>query len=388
MKFTWFKSKSDEDPVVRSFVHHHVHSPETFAARIDKDDEMYLFDLQVNKGDRRRTSIGYYTTGSRIFGAIKQIAEWHFDGLRNVGSFLDFASGYGRSTRFLSRELPPGRIWACDIYPRAVEFQKRHYGVNGVLSVPDPADFPDDPKFDFIFASSFFSHMPETTFGTWIETLLARLNPDGILVFSTHDVSLIPPTVPIPANGILFLASSESRTLDTNQYGSTYVSEEFVARVVDWVSRGKVRLHRIRRGLCYFQDLYILAGRQNRDFLDLNFLHDPVGHLDTWQNIPSGEAYLAGWAADFNAGGSIKEIQIRSGGKVIETVTPDQDRPDVAKHFQCPSATRSGWTCRLKSHPIRPNDIVEITTINHAQRKGIIAYDLYTSIIDRCKVAG
>src|ERR1017187_7725819 len=122
-----WKKRAHDDPVVQSFIRQHVPSPNTFVSRIDEDDEMFLFDLHHNKGDRRRTAIGYYTVGSRIFGAIKQIADWHFQGLQNVGSFLDFASGYGRSTRFLSRELPPARIWACDIYPKAVAFQKRHY---------------------------------------------------------------------------------------------------------------------------------------------------------------------------------------------------------------------------------------------------------------------
>jgi len=350
MRFTRRRSESDEDPVVRNFIHHYVDSPETFVSRIDKDDEMFLFDLQVNKGDRRRTASGYYTTGSRIVGAIKQIAEWHFDGLGKVGSFLDFAGGYGRSTRFLCREMPPSRIWACDIYPEAVEFQKRHYGVNGVVSVPDPADFPKHPQFDFIFASSFFSHMPEATFSRWMETLLARLTPGGILVFSTHDVSLIPPNVPVPASGILFQARSESRTLDTNQYGSTYVSEQFVARTVAQVSGDRIRLHRIKRGRVGFQDFYILAKNLNRDFLDLAFLHDPCGFFDSCELLPDGQKRLTGWAADITHGTSIREVQFVSGDRVIEAVAPDHDRPDVARFFQCPSVLRSGWSCRLKGN--------------------------------------
>ena len=241
MKFNWRKSKSDEDPVVRSFIRQHIPSPQTFVSRIDEDDEMFLFDLQANKGDRRRTSIDYYTIGACIFDAIKQIAAWHFRGIHNVGSFLDFACGYGRSTRFLSRELTPSRIWACDIYPKAVAFQKWHYGVNGIVSVPDPTNFPMDRKFDYIFASSFFTHMPETTFARWMETLYGLLTEHGILVFSTRDASMIPPSLETPPTGILFLAHSESRTLDTNQYGSTFVDAEFVSRVANGVTAGKAQ---------------------------------------------------------------------------------------------------------------------------------------------------
>src|ERR1051326_9052289 len=101
----------ESDRVVQSYIRHHIHSPESFVSHIDTNDEMFLFDLQANQGNRRRTAIGYYVIGSRIFDNIRQIAAWHFQGLEQVGSFLDFACGYGRSTRFLSRELSPSRIW-------------------------------------------------------------------------------------------------------------------------------------------------------------------------------------------------------------------------------------------------------------------------------------
>jgi hypothetical protein len=35
--------------------------------------------------------------------------------------FRDFASGYGRFTRFLVKELPRERVWVSDIYANAVE---------------------------------------------------------------------------------------------------------------------------------------------------------------------------------------------------------------------------------------------------------------------------
>ena len=229
----------EPDHVVQSYIRHHIRSPESFMSHIDANDEMFLFDLQANQGNRRRTAIGYYVIGSRIFDSIKQIAAWHLQGLEHVGSFLDFACGYGRSTRFLSRELSPSRIWACDIYSEAVEFQKVHYGVNGIVSVADPADFPRDVKFDFIFASSFFTHMPETTFARWLETLYSLLTPRGILIFSTLDTSLIPSSGGARPKGICFVPISESRTLDKNQYGVTYVDEQFVTQVVDRCDAGQ-----------------------------------------------------------------------------------------------------------------------------------------------------
>ena len=388
-KFRRTRPELDSDPVVRSFVRNHIPWPERFVSRIDAEDEMFLFDLQADpEGDRRRNAIGYYSVGSRIFGAIEQIGAWHFGSIAKVGSFLDFASGYGRSTRFLVQELAPNRIWACDIYPKAVDFQKRHYGVHGIVSVPDPNDFPKDTQFDFIFASSFFTHMPESTFYRWMETLYSLLTESGILVFSAHDASKLPPSVPLPPSGILFIASSESRTLDKNQYGSCYVDQHFVTQVVDSVTQGRTHLHRIDRGLDRFQDIYILAKNLNRDFSDLNFSHDPGGCFDRGELSADGTVCLNGWAADINVGASIKEVQFLTNGKVIATVVPCHERPDVAAFFQRPAVIRSGWTCNLKRGLIRSNDIVEIKVVNNRGRSRIIAYDFLKSMVRRARAAG
>ena len=377
-----------EDPVVQSFLRRQVASPRTFVSRIHKNDEMFLFDLKANDGDQRRTAIGYYTLGARICTAIRQVATWHFGRLENVESFLDFACGYGRSTRFLGQMLPPDRIWACDISPEAVEFQRRNLGVNGIVSVPDPAGFPTAQKFDYVFASSFFTHMPERTFGTWLRTLRGLLTPRGILAFTTHDFSLIPPSTAKPAAGILFSKRSESRTLPGSQYGSTYVSERFVREVVDEVTAGRGRLHRIERGLCHFQDLYLLADTLNREFAELEFSHDPVGYLDRWKEGPGGVIELAGWAADLNAGGSVKEVAFVSGDRLVGTAAPGHDRPDIAEYLQCPSARRSGWTCRIGRHEISPDGVFEASVTNHVGHRTVIVCDYPEAISRRCAAGG
>jgi len=377
----------DENRVVRRFLKNHAPSPKRFVSRIDNDDEMFLFILHITKGDRTRTAIDYYTSGSRTFNSIRQLANWQFGGLQNVGAFLDFACGYGRSTRFLIQELPPERVWACDIYAEAIKFQERYYGVNGMVSVPNPADFPKGQKFDFIFASSFFSHMPESSFGRWIETLRNLLTERGILAFSTHDVSLLPASADVPPSGIVFIPQSESRTLDKNQYGSSFVNESFVRSVVDQVTGGEARVHRIKRGLVWFQDLYIVTRESKRDFTDLKFLHDPWGNFDACRPEPAGHGTLTGWAADLNPGGSIKEIQFIANERVIQSVTPSFDRPDVAAFFLSPSILRSGWNCQLREDCVRPTDIIEIKVVNQKGQSRTIAYDTLKALLNRRSAA-
>jgi hypothetical protein len=230
--------------------------------------------------------------------------------------------------------------------------------------------------------------MPESTFSHWMERLYGLLTDCGILVFSTHDASLLPPTVEFPASGIMFMEASESRTLDLSQYGSNYVNRQFVTRAVDSVTGGKAHLHRIERGIDRFQDIYIVARKLNRDFSDLKFVHDPGGFFDGGELSADGTACLNGWAADFNPGGTIKEIQFLTKGKVIATVVPSYDRPDVAKAFGRPALLHSGWTCNLRRDLVRLKDIIEIKVVNGTGQSSIIAYDLLHAMVRRARAAG
>ena len=367
--------KKPADAVVRDFVRNNLSKSKPFVATIDENDEMFLHNLQLNKRDRSWTRIEYYLIGWKIFDAIKQIADWHSGSVGQIGRFLDFGCGYGRSTRFLIQELSPRRIWAADIYPEAVEFQRSRYGVNGIVSVPDPADFPTDVTFDFIFACSFFSHMPERSFNRWLDTLYRLLMPGGILVFTTHDISLAPSSDGSQPKGICFMPHSESRTIDTNQYGSAFVDEEFVAAVVGRVTGGEAKIHRIKKGLCFFQDVYIVAKDHNRDFSGLNFVHFPAGRVERRDRTPGGEIDLAGWATDVNDGGSIEEVQVLREGAVIQKCAPSHDCADIREHFQNPAALRSGWSCRVDRRHARGKPIVEVKVLNKSRKANTIFYN-------------
>ena len=50
--------------------------------------------------------------------------RWRFGSLERVGKILDFASGYGRVTRFLVRDVPPELVWVADVYADGVRFQE------------------------------------------------------------------------------------------------------------------------------------------------------------------------------------------------------------------------------------------------------------------------
>ncbi len=354
-----------ENPVIKAFIREQAKFPEDFKLNICEADEMYLFSLNNVKDDRDRALVRYYAIGRRILDTVKQVVDWHFGSFENVPSFLDFACGYGRFTRFLIQEMPPERIWVSDIYANAVKFQTEYLGVNGIVSTGKPENYLIDRKFDCILANSFFSHMPERTFTSWLQNLYDLLTPNGILMFSVHDECLRAPNVEMPAKGILFSALSESQSLDKEEYGTTYVSEKFVREVVDKVSAGKAFVHRIEKGICRFQDLYVVTNELVRDFSELKFNHHPEGYIDVAAFTNKENLYLEGWAADVNVGGRIEEVQVLVNGEIVQRCEPFYDRPDVAGHFETDVALQSGWNCYLPKNTVAAQDVLTVKAINN-----------------------
>ena len=196
--------------------------------RVHPGDEMYRHSLATLPTAEFGT-MAYFRAGLQILDALRQTAGWHERSLTSLDRVLDFAAGYGRSSRFLAALLPPERVWTAEILPDAVAFQGAEFGVNSIQSSKDPAQFRCDERFDLIFVSSLFSHLPERTWGDWLERLHGLLAPSGILVFSVHDEALVPPTHDLPDGGLLFLPENEADSWDVAEYGTTFVSEAFVA---------------------------------------------------------------------------------------------------------------------------------------------------------------
>jgi len=372
-----------ENPVIKAFIREQAKFPEDFKLNICKDDEMYLFALNNVKDDRERALVRYYATGRRILDTVKQVVAWHFGSFENVPSFLDFACGYGRFTRFLIQEMPPERIWVSDIYANAVKFQTEYLGVSGIVSTGKPENYLIDRKFDCILANSFFSHMPERTFTSWLQNLYNLLTPNGILMFSVHDECLLAPNVEMPTKGILFSPRSESQSLDQEEYGTTYVNEQFVREIVQEVSAGKAFVHRIKKGICRFQDLYVVTNELVRDFSELKVTHHPEGYIDVAAFTNKENLYLEGWAADVNFDGRIEELQVLVNGELVQRCEPFYDRPDVAGHFQSDGALQSGWSCYLPKNTVALQDVLTVKAINNYGWEWIIETCTVESLVSQ-----
>ena len=350
---------AEEHPLLAAFgLAAGPHAPASLA--VDAEDEMLIQYLNLGGGNRGQALVLYFDSGRRIWATMAALLGWRFRRLADPDRpfrLLDFASGYGRVTRYAVRDVPPERIWVADIYERGVRFQEETFGVHGLVSQADPERFECAQTFDAILVSSLFTHLPEATFRAWFRRLYGALNPGGMLVFSVHDQDLLAPGRTLPPSGILFDPSSESGSLPAAQYGTTYVDEAFVRRVLAELAPG-ASVHRIPRGLNNFQDLYAVVPEGGCDFSALSALKvraEPEGFVEHCA-APAGRLRLAGWVADRARRLPPRELRVILGGTLRSTVRTFTPRPEVGALFPYEQVTGHGWTAEL---PLNPADLAE-----------------------------
>ena len=263
--------------------------------RIHPADEMYRFGSTALHRTPGVTAILYFATGQQIFHAVEEIVGWRFGGFGAVRSLLDFASGYGRSTRFLVRALAPDAITVAEIDPGAVRFQEEAFGVRGIVPGAGPESLRLDGPFDVVLASSFFSHLPPERFESWMERLSALVAPGGVLIFSVHGIELLPPGETEPPSGISFRPVSETQRLEGSEYGTSYVTPGYVRSVTERVAGGGGRLLAFPLGLCGYQDLYALCRPPVPVLPDFRLARVPSGALEH-STIADGVVAAEGWA--------------------------------------------------------------------------------------------
>jgi len=293
-------------------------------------DEMLAFLEDSFGGDRDQALAVYFGSGLRIWETFREILAWWFGSLDKIERLLDFASGYGRVTRFLVHDLPPSRIWVADIYAEGVRFQTEQLGVHGLVSAASPDDFAPAERFDAILVSSLFTHQAEEAFHGWLARLRGLLTPGGILIFSIHDWSLLWPEREVAPGGFLFEAVSESGSLAKTQYGTSWVTEDFVRRAIARAAPGAAS-HRIPRGFLNFQDLYLVGDRPGADFSGLGVRALPEGYVDDCVLTPPDRLDLSGWVVDRATGRPVREVRLRVDGRVVQVSRLFSPRPDVAE---------------------------------------------------------
>jgi SAM-dependent methyltransferase len=312
---------------------------------VHADDEMLLHYWNLHGGNRDKALVLYFDSGRRLWETQAAVLRWRFGTFDPGFQLLDFASGYGRVTRFAMRDVPPERIWVADIYAEGVRFQEENFGVHGLVSHADPDRFECSETFDAILVSSLFTHLPETTFRAWLARLFSLLRPGGVLVFSVHDEDLLPPDRALPSSGVLFDPSSESGSLPTEQYGTTWVNEPFVRRTLDELAP-QASICRFPRGLNFFQDLYVVVPEPSCDFSGLKLPAIAEGFVEHC-SLVSGTLRLSGWVVDRVLRSAPKELRVSIGGEVCLVIDRFEPREEVSALFPYEEVVGYGWRAEV-----------------------------------------
>jgi len=299
---------------------------------IDERDDMLDFALHLFGHDRDRAVANYFQNALDQYTLLVHISRWR----GTPGRMLDFASGYGRLTRLLVHEHLAGETTVSDILEGAMEFQHEQFGVRTILSTREPEQFPAAGPYDLIFVASLFSHLPASTFTRWLRRLTELLTPGGLLVFSVHDESLAPEKV----DGIAFHSTSESRVLDLEDYGSTFVTEGYVREQVRAIGEDWACI-RMPRAMADWQDVYVISPSALPDAAQR---HLPKGFVDNFAVADDG-VRVSGWATMLD--GPVDRVEVRLDGAVVATARSFGPRPDAAAWLGVPGAVDCGFECLL-----------------------------------------
>jgi SAM-dependent methyltransferase len=98
---------------------------------------------------------------------------------------LDFGCGWGRLTRFLARDVAPGRLYGCDPVEQILDVC-RQARVPATLARSDfvPSRLPFEEPFDLAFAFSVFTHLSEAAHESALRALHRSLRAGAILVLT------------------------------------------------------------------------------------------------------------------------------------------------------------------------------------------------------------
>ncbi len=241
---------------------------------VDDRDEMFRFMEESWKwpyhvermrapSDAMRT---YLLSGDGMVRDLERALGDQGRRLADVGSFLEFACGYGRFTRFLVARVDPARVTVSDIDTDAVAFQQATFAVDGFASTESAADLEHDGQYEVVFVASLFSHLAFEHWRPWLQRLYGFVAPGGLLVLSAHGTYARDviygerwrSRLTTPADGFSYLETNETGgRLALDYYGSAFVTEDFVAHEVAELPLGSI-VQMYPALLWGSQDLYVI----------------------------------------------------------------------------------------------------------------------------------
>jgi glycosyltransferase involved in cell wall biosynthesis len=190
----------------------------------------FIYEFNASNCSTQEQGVEYYfMDGQRSARQLDHLITRYHKASGDRISLLEFASGYGCVTRHLKMLGDRYDVLACDIHEAAVDFIRDHIGVTALLSRRLPEQLDLAQRFNIVFALSFFSHMPPTTFAAWARRLFDFVTPGGLLIFTTHGraghAAIGNPD--FSPQGYCFFPNSEQKDLPTADYGTMVIRPRY-----------------------------------------------------------------------------------------------------------------------------------------------------------------
>ena len=318
---------------------------------ISPADGIYA-ESELVTGSRTLGLMSYFRSGIQIHDAVRQVVNWYFGAAAPETRFLDFASGYGQSTRFFAAQFGPNQVWASDLLPGALEFQAAELDVNVLPAAESSAAFRPSLQWDGIFANFFLNPLSEIEFTRWLWRLYSLLSPGGLLMFSAGN-------------------------------GLSSVSLGFIHQSIIAVTGGIDHI-RVPQGLCFTYDLFALG--KSKLPHPFEFQYGPKGCVDFCRWTEPEQMKVTGWAYEPTPGHSIARVDLYYNGALRGSCVLNHDRHDIAASMGKPdeqTAIRCGWDCivNLPGEKLRPaDDWLLAKAISTSGREFVLLLDHPTNI--------
>jgi SAM-dependent methyltransferase len=244
---------------------------------ISSQDEMHNY-ARTQIPNEEANQIYYFNMGRQLTANLLQYLISNGLDPKQL-HILDFAAGYGRVTRWLATVF--GEVTMADLEPSMIEFNQREFGVQGFVSTTDPRSLSSHQQnYDVIFIFSLFSHLPKSTWQTWLDSLARLVKPGGFLIFSTHSYELFAQINPEQfgdaskwVEEFLFWEDNETGgRLKTSVYGCSIVKESYVYKSVSELPGFELVRHYKKGEFDVFHDMYVI--RNNNTFGEV-LAHSP-----------------------------------------------------------------------------------------------------------------
>ena len=316
---------------------------------IHADDEMFTYPIRVLGRSAAESVVEYFQVGSATFAMLTQTLAWLGRSWPRVGRVLDFASGYGRVSRFLAR-AGCAQVVISDILAPAVAFQRQALGVTGFVSASRPDEVDLQGPYDFIAVISLFSHLPRPTFAGWLARLCTALAPGGAMLFTTHGEMAYAQSTKqkLAPSAFIFHRASESERLGKSEYGSTFVHPSHVQALIAKMPSISL-LGFVPHGLNDHQDVFVVGRQCQTPREPLRFVPIPKVCIDVAERGSDGSLRAAGWALDGPCRAPVRAVTLFLGNQLAIAAEIGQARPDLVSVFRSERASAGGWqaTARL-----------------------------------------